>query len=108
MAVSAGRYRHRIQIVKLSDQRDEYGGLTKERVQVSKPWCRVTPMADVENVGTATVGQALMEFEIRYSKSLENPSSDMFLIFKGKEYDIVTVLNFLELNEKLKIMAKVR
>lgn len=108
MGISAGRYRHRIKILKQADVRDEYGGFTVSRIQVANPWCRVTPLTDIEAVGSTTEGQLLTEFEIRFSKSLENPSSDMFLEFKNDEYDIISVINHLELNEKLKILAKRR
>lgn len=105
MAVSAGRYRHRIKILKRTSERDKYGGSTDTMEQISYPWCAVKPLSDVEDSGEITVGQLKLEFEIRYSKSLENPTSDMFLTFKGEEYDIISVLNHLELNEKLKIIA---
>ena len=113
MAVSAGRYRNRVLVVKYDGGRDEYGGATKTRVEISKPWCKVVPLADVENAsGERTVGQELFEFEIRYSKQLEAegnvPDSSMFLEYKGIEYDIITVLNHLDLNEKLKMVAKKR
>jgi len=109
MAVSAGRYRHRIKILKDDGTRDEYGGSNGIRTQIANPWCRVLPLADVEhNSDVRTSGQELLEFEIRYSKSLENPTSDMFLEFKSQEYDIITALNYLELNEKIRIVAKKR
>lgn len=108
MAVSAGRYRHRIKVLKRTNERDKYGGSENKRTEISYPWCKVTPISDTEDNGTTTVGQLILEFEIRYSKSLENPTSDMFIEFKGSEYDITSVINHLELNEKLKIMAKKR
>lgn len=109
MAVSAGRYRHRIRILKNSGERDEYGGQLETRVEVSKPWCKVRTLADNEIVGTTTEGQQMTEFEVRFSKSLEynlnTPNSEMFIEFKGSEFDITSVINYLELNEKLLITA---
>lgn len=107
MAVSSGRYRHRIRILKNSGERDEYGGQLETRIEISKPWCKVRTLADNEIVGTTTEGQLMTEFEIRFSKSLEaglnTPSSEMFIEFKGNEFDITSVINHLELNEKLLI-----
>lgn len=108
MAVASGRYRHRIKILKSTQERGTFGGSTGKRELIAEPWCKIVPLSDNENVGTITTGQMVYDIEIRYSKSLENPTSDMYIEFKGKEYDIITVMNHLELNEKLKIVAKER
>jgi head-tail adaptor len=107
MAVMAGRYRHRIKIMKLSGEKDEYGAKTGN-VLVAHPWCKVSVINEVEISADRTTGQELIEFEVRYSKSIENPTSDMHIVFKDRDFDIVSVLNVLELNEKLKILGKRR
>lgn len=108
MAVRAGRYRNRIQIVKDAEKRNKYGGSTNERVVVQAPWCKTEVISNNENSGTKDVSQLIIEFEMRYSKSLENPEGDMYILFKGQEFDIISVINPYELNEKLKIMGKRR
>jgi len=108
MAVNSGKYRHRIKIYKSSGERDSLGADTGAKTLVAHPWCSALPLADVESAGATTTGQYMIEFETRYSKSLINPTSAMTLEFKNIEYDIVTVINILELNEKLKIVAKTR
>lgn len=109
MPVNSGKYRHRIKVYKNSGERDKYGGMVGTRVLVSKPWCSVRPLADNELVGTTTTDQPMIEIELRYSRMLEdtlgNPTADMFIDFKNSEYDIVSVINHLEINEKLKITA---
>lgn len=112
--VRSGRMRHRIKIIKDAvDEngdllRDEFGGLTGEKTVVAFPWCKVRHISDAEDEGTKTTGQYIIEFEIRYSKSLENPDSDMYILFKDVEYDIISAINLYELNEKLVMMAKTR
>ncbi len=108
MAVASGRYRHRIKILKSTQERSGFGGYTNSKEIVAEPWCKIVPLSDNENSGTYTTGQMMYDIEIRYSKTLENPTSDMYVEFKGKEYDIITVLNHLELNEKLKVVVKER
>jgi len=109
MAVRAGRMRHRIEVVRDTGSRDEFGGSTNEREVVATPWCSLRVLSEVEDDGRHTgIGQTMIEFTIRYSKSLENPTSDMYVIFKGKEYDITGVVNHLELNEKLIISTRER
>lgn len=108
MAVRAGRYRERMEVMADAGKRNEFNGSTNERVVVQKPWCKVRVVSDNENSGEKTVSQPILEFEIRYSKSLENPSSDMFVVYRKNEYDIISVINQYMLNEKLLIMAKKR
>ncbi|AGG58294.1 head-tail joining protein [Vibrio phage 3.058.O._10N.286.46.B8] len=108
MAVRAGRYRERLSIMSDSGKRNDFGGSTNERTLVQSPWCKVRVVSDNENDGERTTSQTILEFEIRYSKSLENPSGDMFVTYRGLEYDIISVINQHMLNEKLLIMAKKR
>lgn len=108
MVVRAGRYRERINVVRDAGARNQFGGSTNERVSVQRPWCKTRVISDNENDGEKTVGQLILEFEIRYSKSLENPDSGMFVIYRNDEYDIVGVINPDMRNEKLLITARKR
>lgn len=108
MAVRAGRYRERIVVMKDSGVRNQFGGSTHGRTKVQSPWCKVRTISDNENDGEKTTGQLIIEFELRYSKSLENPSSDMFIVFRDVEYDIISSINENMMNEKLFIMGKKR
>lgn len=108
MVVRAGRYRERINVVKDAGLRNQFGGSTNERTSVQRPWCKTRTISDNENDGDKTVGQLILEFEIRYSKSLENPSSDMFIEYRNIEFDIISVINPDMRNEKLLIMGKKR
>lgn len=108
MAVRAGRYRDRMMVKKDTGKRNQFGGSSNEKTVVQKPWCKVRVVSDNENSGEKTVSQLILEFEIRYSKSLENPTGDMFIEYKNTEYDIISVINPYMVNEKLLIMAKKR
>lgn len=108
MAIRAGRYRERMKVLKPSGTKNQFGGLTSDKELVQSPWCKVRFISDNENDGEQTVSQTILEFEMRYSKSLENPSSGMFIEYRGKEYDIVSIENQELRNEKLIIMGKLR
>ncbi len=108
MAVRAGRYRERMEVRRSSGERNQFGGATDATTLVQKPWCKVRHISDNENDGVQTVSQLILEFEIRYSKSLENPTSDMTIIYRSVSYDIISVINPYMLNEKLVILGKVR
>jgi len=105
MAINSGKYRHRIKIYTNSGVRDVYGGLDNTRTLIANPWCKLRILADVEVVGTTTQGQTRIEFEIRYARSCVELTSDMFIVFKSIDYDIISVINPEELNEKLLITA---
>jgi len=108
MAINSGKYRHRIKIYTNSSARDVYGGLDNTRTLIANPWCKLRVLADVEVSGLTTQGQTRIEFEIRYSRSCIELTSDMFLVFKTNEYDIISIINPDEINEKLLITAKRR
>lgn len=108
MAVRAGRYRERMQILDDVGERNQFGGSTGKTKVVQKPWCKVRVVSDNENDGEQTVGQLILEFEIRYSKSLENPTTSMFVLYRDQEYDIISAINPYMQNEKLLVTAKKR
>lgn len=108
MAVRAGRYRERMNVMRDSGVLNQFGGSTNGRTRVQRPWCKIRTVSDNENNGERTTGQLILEFEIRYSKSLENPSSDMFIVYRDVEYDIISAINENMMNEKLFIMGKKR
>ncbi len=105
MAVRAGRYRHRIQVMIPSTERDAYGSTVGYDV-LQRPWCSVTPISESKTFLDAAISsEYTVEFEVRYSKELENPTSDMYIIFKDRIFDIVEVINVMEINERLRIKA---
>jgi len=108
MAVSSGKYRHRIKIYKTAKIRDEFGGSTNQRTLVANPWCKLRVLADVEYANLTTVAQTRIEFEVRYSSLIDNPTDDMWISFKNEEYDIISTINVNEINEKLLIVGKQR
>lgn len=108
MSVRAGRYRERMTVMRDAGTRNQFGGSTNGRTKVQVPWCKIRTISDNENAGEKTTGQLILEFEIRYSKSLENPTSDMFVIYRDVEYDIISVINENMMNEKLFILGKKR
>lgn len=108
MAVRAGYYRHRMHIAKDSGERNRFGGSAGKRELVQSPWCKVRTISDNENNGEQTVDQLLLEFEMRYSRSIENPDASMYVIYRDVEYDIISCINKDMRNEKLIILGKKR
>ncbi len=108
MAVRAGRLRHRLELWKLAGTKDKFGSITNEKVRVGTYWC------NIENTKNETVGtdvrqnQNSISFITRYNRTLETPDNNMYVVFKGVEYDINSVLNPRFLNERLVIECVAR
>lgn len=108
MAVHAGKYKDRITVKGDGGQRSQFGGSTLEKRVIQRPWCKVRHVSDNETNDERPTGQLVLEFEVRYSISLENPTTDMFIEFRGIEYDIISAMNVNMRNEKLLILTKQR
>lgn len=106
MGMRAGRMRHKITVYKSDGSRDDFGApVAGAKTVVATPYCWVKPVANTETSGSQTRDNYTVQFGIRYSKTLENPTPEMYIEFKGSEYDIVSVINHDEMNEKLLITA---
>ncbi|MBY8157101.1 head-tail adaptor protein [Vibrio fluvialis] len=49
-----------------------------------------------------------LEFRIRYNRAFESPDSDFFIVWQGKEYDIINTDNYYNLNRFITITAVLR
>ena len=105
MAISSGYLNRRVVILKLTETQDEVGQLIQEYTLVQMPWTRIITKTDVEASASRVTNNATMTFIMRYSKSLENPSSTLYLGYKKQIYDIVSVINVNELNERMEVTA---
>lgn len=112
MAVSAGYMRKRIKLMGLprnfvgSIHRDSVGQIIGERQVLARPWCSVKVVSSSENVSSsATRAHLTLEFTVRYSKQLSNPTPDLEIIYEQDTYDIVSVINPSMKNEKLIVTA---
>jgi len=103
MTVRAGRLRHRLEVVKLTSERDQYGSETEARESVGFFWCDAAEVDNSQLDKTLERDQTRIVFDTRYNKTLEAPTVSMFIIFRGREWDIVSVNNPRMLNERLVI-----
>ncbi|EDM66146.1 hypothetical protein PE36_00075 [Moritella sp. PE36] len=105
MTVRAGRLRHRVEVVKPSQVKDEFGAITNETESIGVYWCESNHLSSKTADGTLRQVQNVVEFTTRYNKSLEDIDPTMYIKFKGSEYDIGSVINPRLLNEYLVITA---
>lgn len=103
MAINAGEFRHRLEVWKLTEERDEFGAITNSKVLVGSYWCKAIHESNKEVGDQLKRSQQGVIFIIRFNTELEQPTNDMYIRFKGEEWDIVSVINPIMLNEKLVI-----
>ena len=111
MAIRSGRYRHRFTLltptldIEGMPTRNDYGELTGDNTVLQRPWCAILDVESSESVDTAINGQETIVFEIRYSKMLINPATNMYIEFDGELYDIISAVDPLRYREKITITA---
>ncbi len=103
MTVRAGRLRHRLEVYRPTNERDEFGTVTAARELVGRFWCDAKNMSNETLIGDIRQNQDTVEFTTRYNKQLGDIKNDMFIEFKGNEFDILSVVNPRLLNEYIVI-----
>lgn len=103
----SGRLRSRVKILK-PEGRNSFGEVSEKSIVIANKFCEVNVISDTEITGDRRTSNKTLEFKTRYSKQIECPSSDMFIEFKGECYDIISVINYRELNKWLTIRATKR
>jgi SPP1 family predicted phage head-tail adaptor len=112
MAISSGYMRKRFKLMGIpknidgTPERDEIGQLTTERKLIASPWCSIKVVSSAINIGSsAKTHQLTLEFTVRWTKTLANPTPDMEIVFDDKNYDIISVVNPSFKKEKLLVTA---
>ena len=103
--IDAGKYRHKIQICQTTVVTDA-DGFQSETTKVI-----LTPFASIKTTKGMTIiknnsdfEKALTNFTIRFPKTVI--TREMFVIYKGKTYEIQYLNNVDEANVELEIQAK--
>jgi SPP1 family predicted phage head-tail adaptor len=95
--------RHRVEIQTLTVVYDEMGAPSKEWVTVGAAWAAVEPVSGREYWAAAAVqAETTVKVTMRY---LPGITPYHRLLFKGKLYDIQSVINTEERNRELVLMC---
>lgn len=111
MGLRTGRMRFRGELRRLKRDsngeiiRDELGAQTTETEIVAKPWFNILSNNQLDNTSTAIVSQEDITIELRYSPSLIDGLTSMFLVFDGNEYDITSADDKQRRREKITVAA---
>lgn len=103
--INAGKYNHKIEIVKITKTKDADGFTEDTPTHVLTAWANVkTTKGFTLIINNSDFEKAYTNFTIRYP--LTKIDRDMIILFKGKEYEIQYINNINEANVELEIQAK--
>ena len=108
----AGKYKHQIQIVEITQGKDADGFPATQEVVILSPYASVkTTKGFTLIANNSDFEKALTNFTIRYSQTVVNrydeTNRNLQVKFKGKYYTIEYLNNIDEANVELEIQAKV-
>lgn len=103
--INAGKYNHRIKIVKVIKTKDSAGFPVETQAVVLEPWANIkTTRGFTLIANNSDFEKAFTNFTIRYPVTEIN--RDMLILFRGKTYEIQYLNNINEACIELEIQAK--
>ena len=103
--INAGKYNHKIKIVKVIKGKDSAGFPVETQQVVLEPWAHIkTTRGFTLIVNNTDFEKAFTNFTIRYP--VTEITRDMLILFKGKTYEIQYLNDIDEANIELEIQAK--
>ena len=103
--INAGKYNHKIKIVKVIKGKDSAGFPVETQQVVLEPWAHIkTTRGFTLIVNNTDFEKAFTNFTIRYPVTEIN--RDMLILFRGKTYEIQYLNDVDEANIELEIQAK--
>lgn len=102
---NAGQFNHRIEIVRPTTTKDEYGFVVESEVSILRPFAKVKTTKGFTLIANGSdFEKATTNFTIRYPQTVI--TRDDVIIFRGKRYEILYLNNIDEANVELEIQAK--
>lgn len=103
--INAGKYNHKIEIVKITKTKDADGFPKDTPTHVLTAWANIkTTRGFTLIINNSDFEKAYTNFTIRYP--ITTIDRDMIILFKGKKYEIQYINNINEANVELEIQAK--
>jgi SPP1 family predicted phage head-tail adaptor len=102
--INAGKYRHPITIQKRDFTQNSFGETTESWVDVAKVRAGIYPISGAEFLNSyESHSEVSHKVHTRY---VSNITPDMRILFNGRVFRILSVINFQEVNKELQIMCK--
>lgn len=100
----AAKLSKRIEIQKQSSEKDEYGELVPGWIAFKNVWAEVRPVTGKSFFSAQQINSEIThQVIIRYTEGVK-PS--MRIIYKGREFEILYVMNYNEANEAIQMLCK--
>ena len=109
---NAGKYRHKITIVEITQGEDKDGFATETETVLLEPYAYIKTTKGYTLIANdSDFEKAYTNFTIRYSQTLVDrynaTDRNLRIIFRGKTYIIEYLNNIDEINSELELQAKV-
>lgn len=112
--INAGKYNRQITIYQEQIVTDAQGFQTKTQVEILKPYAAIkTTRGYTLIANNSDFEKALTNFTIRYSQTVvdayyssDSSNRDMYISFRGKQYQVQYLNNIDEANVELEMQAK--
>lgn len=102
--MNIGKLRHRITLQRQIHAQNDYGAVVTTWQGIATVWAEIKPISGREYFEASQVqSEVTTQIWIRYRDGIE---PTMRVAHNGKQYEIVSVLNYQGLNKTLQLMCK--
>lgn len=102
--MNIGKLRHRVTLQKQINTQNDYGAFVTTWQDIATIWAEIKPISGREYFEVSQVqSEVTTQIWIRYCDGIE---PTMRVAHNGKQYEIVSVLNYQGLNKTLQLMCK--
>lgn len=102
--MNIGKLRHRVTLQKQINTQNDYGAFVTTWQDIATVWAEIKPISGREYFEANQVhSEVTTQIWLRYRDGIE---PTMRVAHNGKQYEIVSVLNYQGLNKTLQLMCK--
>lgn len=103
MPIRAGKLRHRVEIRRATEARDDFGGVVQSWTLVAKRWASVDPLRGRERFAAQQVqADVTHKVRLRYTESLMPTDR---IVHDGRTFEIGAVLNVSERDREMELLC---
>lgn len=104
MSLRAGRLRHRLTFMSPIQTPDGKGAVTESYATTAVAWGSIEPLRGKEYFESQLINSEVTGRIVTRYLGVINPS--MIIIFNGRTFEIISIINVEEKNQELQIMVK--
>lgn len=101
--MNVGKMRHRITFQRQTEEKDRLGGYEEDWIDVNTTWAQVSPVSGKEYFSQVRETTVTHRIYCRYRPGI---TPRLRIIYAGRTFRIISVINWEERNEGLTIMCE--